>query len=358
MRMYDPVAGMWLSYDSVWNDRDPNYLTFAGGDPIMGFDSDGRCVKATGNFYYNGGPAGYLLNGIGNALNGYSGDNAAVGAYGSYLGTLFNEVGGAVSPSTYVNGLSSYGHNVGSYYQDSGVWAAGSYALTSWNVGAVYSGAANFDLQYDTAGQSIGDGFQRGAVFSGGVASTAMIASGGLGAYNWLTTPETTATTAPGFVDRALTEPDQGWVRQLEQQQQVGPGSEGTGPLVEPLPDGTLRIQLPKAPLDDFPYPQHPSSTVLGPDVDPGTYVYVRDVDGTVYIADNGPHMHPQVLGGAQPAIGAGEITIGSDGMVTEINNESGTFRFTGQSLPGVEQAVKNQGLTVSPGAVKPTTRF
>ena len=45
MRTYDPVAGIWLSYDSAWNERDPNYLTFCGGDPINGFDSDGRCVE-------------------------------------------------------------------------------------------------------------------------------------------------------------------------------------------------------------------------------------------------------------------------------------------------------------------------
>jgi len=45
MRLYDPEAGYWLSYDTLWNERDPNYLTFAGGDPINYFDADGRCVK-------------------------------------------------------------------------------------------------------------------------------------------------------------------------------------------------------------------------------------------------------------------------------------------------------------------------
>lgn len=45
MRMYDPIAGMWLSYDPTWNQRDPNYLSFCGGDPINGFDSDGRCFE-------------------------------------------------------------------------------------------------------------------------------------------------------------------------------------------------------------------------------------------------------------------------------------------------------------------------
>jgi YD repeat-containing protein len=192
LRTYDPVTGMWLSYDSVVDPRNPNGLSAFGGDPIDGFDSDGRMGKSYYNFQMNGGIAGYTLNGVGNALNDYSGDNAYVGAYSAYLGTLFNEAGGAVSPSTYVNGLSSYGHNVASYYNDSGWLPATSYALTSWNVGAVYSGVENFDLQYDTAGQSIGDLYQRGATISGGLASTAGIAAGGLGVYNWATASATT----------------------------------------------------------------------------------------------------------------------------------------------------------------------
>ena len=42
LRPYDPVSGRWLTYDSVWNARDPNYYSFTGGDPINGFDADGR----------------------------------------------------------------------------------------------------------------------------------------------------------------------------------------------------------------------------------------------------------------------------------------------------------------------------
>jgi hypothetical protein len=42
MRPYDPISGRWLTYDSVWNARDPNYYTFCGGEPIMMFDADGR----------------------------------------------------------------------------------------------------------------------------------------------------------------------------------------------------------------------------------------------------------------------------------------------------------------------------
>jgi RHS repeat-associated protein len=189
LRTYDPTAGMWLSYDSAWNERDPNYLTFCGGDPINGFDPDGRCAKSVGNFVYNGGPASYLLNGVGNALNNSSSGNSYLDATTGFVGTLFNEAGGAIAPSTYVNGLSSYGHNIAGYYQDpnGGFMAASSYALTSWNVGAIYSGYENFDLSYDTAGQPVGDWFQRGTVLSGGVASTAGIAAGGLSAFNWAT---------------------------------------------------------------------------------------------------------------------------------------------------------------------------
>jgi RHS repeat-associated protein len=45
LRTYDPIAGNWLSYDPVWNEKDPNYLTFCGGDPVNGFDSNGKCVE-------------------------------------------------------------------------------------------------------------------------------------------------------------------------------------------------------------------------------------------------------------------------------------------------------------------------
>ncbi|HEV2327615.1 MAG TPA: DUF6531 domain-containing protein [Verrucomicrobiae bacterium] len=42
LRPYDPVSGRWLTYDSSWNERDPNYYSFCGGDPINFFDADGR----------------------------------------------------------------------------------------------------------------------------------------------------------------------------------------------------------------------------------------------------------------------------------------------------------------------------
>src|SRR5437899_1409301 len=44
-RYYNPESGSFLSSDPAWNGRDPNYFTFAGGDPINGFDPDGRLAK-------------------------------------------------------------------------------------------------------------------------------------------------------------------------------------------------------------------------------------------------------------------------------------------------------------------------
>jgi RHS repeat-associated protein len=50
-RYYDPESGRFLSSDPVWNGRDPNYYTFAGGDPVNYFDADGRLAKAAYNNY-------------------------------------------------------------------------------------------------------------------------------------------------------------------------------------------------------------------------------------------------------------------------------------------------------------------
>jgi hypothetical protein len=130
--------------------------------------------------------AGYTLNGIGNTLNNSFNNNSYLGASASFVGSLFNEAGSVVSPSTYVNGLSSFGNNVSSVYQSDGIWAAGSYATTSWNVGAVYSGVANINL---ATGAPVGDWFDRGEDISSGVASTAGITAGGLSLFNAATAP-------------------------------------------------------------------------------------------------------------------------------------------------------------------------
>jgi len=44
-RTYDPVSERWLSFDPAWNGIDVNGMSFAGGDPINSFDSDGRMSR-------------------------------------------------------------------------------------------------------------------------------------------------------------------------------------------------------------------------------------------------------------------------------------------------------------------------
>jgi hypothetical protein len=109
-----------------------------------------------------------------------------------------------------------------------------------------------------------------------------------------------------------------------------------------------------KPPGDTYPYSKAPTSRPLSPSVEPGTYVYAQDANGVVHVMPDAPHMHPRILGGGQPAAAAGEIVIGPDRVVTEINNISGTFQHDAGVLPVVQSFVEAQGLRVAPGAIKP----
>ena len=176
-RFYDPIAGMWLSADPVWNSQDPSYWSYAGGDPINHFDPDGRCVEATGNFIYNGGAAGYGLRQLGGYLDSYNNSSAGGGYFTALSGTVINELAGASAPSSYVNGLQGFGNSVSTIYNDSGFVPAASYAISGWNVGKIYSGFANQDL---VTGEPVGDWYARGTQIASGTASTAGITAGGL----------------------------------------------------------------------------------------------------------------------------------------------------------------------------------
>lgn len=58
--------------------------------------------------------------------------------------------------------------------------------------------------------------------------------------------------------------------------------------------------------------------------------------------------MHPRVLGNAQPALYAGELSIDPPGIVDEITNLSGTFRFRSQrSLCCVASGLRQLGFSV-----------
>jgi hypothetical protein len=78
-------------------------------------------------------------------------------------------------------------------------------------------------------------------------------------------------------------------------------------------------------------------------------YVFVQAADGTVWVVpETEGHLHPKVLGGTEPAAAAGGLLIETGGVIVEIDNFSGTFRFGPEVFPQVLTALGNQGGNVS----------
>lgn len=108
-----------------------------------------------------------------------------------------------------------------------------------------------------------------------------------------------------------------------------------------------------KYPLDKTPYPKDPRSRPIDTSFADGGYVYVRDDSGIVHVLPDGPHLHPKVLGGGQPASYAGDLTI-QQGEVVDLTNLSGTFQFDDEAgLREVAEEIRKQGLIVVSGAVR-----
>jgi hypothetical protein len=109
-----------------------------------------------------------------------------------------------------------------------------------------------------------------------------------------------------------------------------------------------------KYPSDKTPYPKDLRSRPIDASIGSGGYVvYVQDVNGTVHVLPDGLHMHPKVLGGGQPALYAGDLTI-QGGKVVDLTNLSGTFQFDDEpGLREVAKELRQQGLVVAQGAVR-----
>jgi hypothetical protein len=108
-----------------------------------------------------------------------------------------------------------------------------------------------------------------------------------------------------------------------------------------------------KFPLDPYPYPQDPRSQPIHAGLPDGLYAYVRDQNGLVWVLPDGPHVHPRVLGGGQPAQYAGDLSI-RNGDITDLTNLSGTFCF--DDIDGLLDAVdqcRKQGVNLQIGAVR-----
>ena len=108
------------------------------------------------------------------------------------------------------------------------------------------------------------------------------------------------------------------------------------------------------APKDLERYRKSRSSVPFSPDIEPGMYVFVQDADGKVWVAPDGCHVHLTVLGGARPAVAAGEIAIEDGGFVREINNLSGTFLCHPDCLLTAVGGLIVQGAKIDSSTVSP----
>jgi hypothetical protein len=105
--------------------------------------------------------------------------------------------------------------------------------------------------------------------------------------------------------------------------------------------------------LDGFPYQRDPRSQVLATSIEDGNYVYVQDIDGTIYVLPDGSHMHPKVLGNAALALYAGDLRIEMS-RIMDVTNLSGTFQFNEpQGLLAVATQLAAVGFFIEEGAVR-----
>jgi hypothetical protein len=110
---------------------------------------------------------------------------------------------------------------------------------------------------------------------------------------------------------------------------------------------------LVKYPLDTTAYPKDPRSRPADVSLADGGYVFVQDVNGIIHVLPDGPHLHPKVLGGGQPATYAGDMTV-HGGRVVDLTNLSGTFQFDDEDgLREVAAKLRQQGISVETGAVR-----
>lgn len=108
-----------------------------------------------------------------------------------------------------------------------------------------------------------------------------------------------------------------------------------------------------KGPIDSFPYPRDARSKPISTALPDGPYVYVRDWQGVIHVMRDGPNRHPRVLGGAEPAIYAGDLTI-RNGEIEDVTNLSGTFQFDdSKGLLDVADMLIELGFRIEPMAVR-----
>lgn len=77
------------------------------------------------------------------------------------------------------------------------------------------------------------------------------------------------------------------------------------------------------------------------------------DGQSQVWVTIDAPHQHPKILGSCLPAAAAGELTIDTVGVVSLVNNLSGTFQCPPESVDLVVAELARLGFRVQMGAAK-----
>lgn len=108
-----------------------------------------------------------------------------------------------------------------------------------------------------------------------------------------------------------------------------------------------------KRPLDPTPYPRDPQSRPITPGLPDGGYVYVQDGCDVIWVLPDGPHRHVRVLGNAEKAMYAGDLTI-QHGKIRDVTNLSGSFQFDDpDGLLHVATVLEGEGLAIASGGVR-----
>ena len=175
LRPYDPVSGRWLTFDSVPNELDPNYYSFCGGDPINGFDPDGRCLQGAGtavnamilgtaNLIYNAaGAAEYALaspfapNWAYQNLGGYAQNfaNQVTGSAQFGYNVAATATYGAISPFAPDFAYNTYGGNVQQLMGQAPALYGGNNQSTAYQIG--YAGVGIVGLIMGTEEAEVGE---------------------------------------------------------------------------------------------------------------------------------------------------------------------------------------------------------
>jgi RHS repeat-associated protein len=106
-RLYDPVAGRFISADPLGHAACQDLYSFCGGDPVNRFDPDGRCVEG------GAAAAGGLITGTANLVNNTLGATAYALTSSFAPDWSYQNLGGyAQGFANTVMGTAQFGYNV------------------------------------------------------------------------------------------------------------------------------------------------------------------------------------------------------------------------------------------------------